>query len=300
MLKNRTTFLTVGTRYLTTQLYNGEEKKSPSLHLKLSVIAVKRLQAESRENIGVQITKGSQIKTTTNNWMKPLEGIDHSSTKKKCSLCSCWDIFTKLQRVRCVIAVSVCVCVCQPHCSHFCAQTRLTAIRQAGKQQLLSFCVKILVKCCNSAAAARHTAAWLRSGKKIKIMSWCDTVQSTAAAWNEGGYVRTVGIWQFIYKEQTRTCHLAAILCFSCNKFTRSRYWAEIWRLHFLCKSSSAGDEFLYIWGKWPWADRERFADRCARVKAILLRDRFDHCSHTSDEVVQITACLAWSLLHST
>lgn len=41
----------------------------------------------------------------------------------------------------------------------------------------------------------------------------------------------------------------------------------------------------------------ERFADRCARVKAILLRDRFDHCSHTSDEVVQITACLAWSLL---
>lgn len=57
-----------------------EKKKSPSLHLK---IAVKRLQAESRENIGVQITKGSQIKTTTNNWMKPLEGIDHSSSKKK-------------------------------------------------------------------------------------------------------------------------------------------------------------------------------------------------------------------------
>lgn len=43
------------------------KKKSPSLHLKISVIAVKRLQAESRENIGVQITKGSQIKTTTNN-----------------------------------------------------------------------------------------------------------------------------------------------------------------------------------------------------------------------------------------
>lgn len=60
-----------------------EKKKSPSLHLKISVIAVKRLQAESRENIGVQITKGSQIKTTTNNWMKPLEGIDHSSSKKK-------------------------------------------------------------------------------------------------------------------------------------------------------------------------------------------------------------------------
>lgn len=60
-----------------------KKKKSPPLHLKLSVIAVKRLQAESRENIGVQITKGSQIKTTTNNWMKPLEGIDHSSTKKK-------------------------------------------------------------------------------------------------------------------------------------------------------------------------------------------------------------------------
>lgn len=128
-------------------------------------------------------------------------------------------------------------------------------------------------------------------------MSWCDTVQSTAAAWNEGGYVWTVGIWQFIYKEQTRTCHLAAILCFSCNKFTRSWWWAEIWRLHFLCKSSSTGDEFLYIWGKWPPADREQFADRCARVKAILLRDRFDHCSHTSDEVVQITACLAGSLL---
>lgn len=44
-----------------------KKKKSPSLHLKISVIAVKRLQAESRENIGVQITKGSQIKTTTNN-----------------------------------------------------------------------------------------------------------------------------------------------------------------------------------------------------------------------------------------
>lgn len=131
-------FSPVGTRYLTTQLSNGEKKKSPSLHLKISVIAVKRLQAESRENIGVQITKGSQIKTTTNNWMKPLEGIDHSSSKKKkkknvCSLCSCWDIFTKLQRVRCVIAVSVCVCVSLTvHISVL--QTRLTAASQTSRK----------------------------------------------------------------------------------------------------------------------------------------------------------------------
>lgn len=135
MLKNRTTFLTCWDTISYYTAVQWRKKKSPSLHLK---IAVKRLQAESRENIGVQITKGSQIKTTTNNWMKPLEGIDHSSSKKKkkknvCSLCSCWDIFTKLQRVRCVIAVCVCVCVSLTvHISVL--QTRLTAASQTSRK----------------------------------------------------------------------------------------------------------------------------------------------------------------------
>lgn len=127
MLKNRTTFLTCWDTISYYTAVQWRKKKSPSLHLK---IAVKRLQAESRENIGVQITKGSQIKTTTNNWMKPLEGIDHRS------------MFT-VQLLRHLYQTTAsevcnscqCVCVCVSLTVHISVlQTRLTAVSQTSRK----------------------------------------------------------------------------------------------------------------------------------------------------------------------
>lgn len=61
--------------------------------------------------------------------------------------------------------------------------------------------------------------------------------------------------------------------------------------LQFLCKSSPTGDSYYTFEVSAHW-QRGSSLLIGARIKVILLRDRFDHCSHTSDEVVQITAWL--------
>lgn len=87
------------------------------------------------------------------------------------------------------------------------------------------------------------------------------------------------------------------ILCFSCNEFTGSDEGLKTGR-YCSCVNPAllmTANMFVEVndhWQNLVTTGREKqFANQCASkksVEVILLLDGFDHCSHTSDEVVQI------------